>query len=566
MVAYKRRGAAVRARRNWMGAIFGGLALMACVLTALAEFMKADDVHPALTAVRRSLGGSASCSNLLPSLQDWDYKGGVALWFVLVAYLFLGIAIVCDDYFVQSLEAISTALNLSEDVAGATFMAAGSSAPELFSSLVALVNPGADSELGLGTIVGSAVFNILMIIGLTTILAGQTLVLDYRPFMRDIVFYILATTTVILAFLPGRVYWWMGLIFTFLYAGYVVFMVFNKQYMAWAVKKFGPPRIGGPKSKNWSKKPSRSVAPDGNGSRPETPGTSKSAAGPVAESDEAGGDPNLAEEGDGSEAPADASAVDVEAQSPVTKTAIPEVNSSATVDAHPDAAGSAKDVEGGGDGDDEEDEEFDPFTMPDKISDRFMWALSLFWYAVFSVTIPKCDQPKWKTWYPLSFCCSVVWIMAISWFMVDWTGRIGCILGVPPVVMGVTILAAGTSIPDALSSILVARNGLGDMAVANAIGSNVFDIWVGLGLPWFFVLVITQTTLEPSDLNQTWYNVAILMGVLVFYVACVLIDGWRLRPVTGWLLIGMYVVYVVYQVVLVWVLDIYGTGVSPLKK
>ena len=47
----------------------------------------------------------------------------------------------------------------------------------------------------------------------------------------------------------------------------------------------------------------------------------------MAESDEAGGDHNLAEEGDGSEAPADASAVDVEAQSPVTKTAIPEVNS-----------------------------------------------------------------------------------------------------------------------------------------------------------------------------------------------------------------------------------------------
>ena len=42
-----------------------------------------------------------------------------------------GIAIVCDDYFVSSLEKICDKLNLSEDVAGATFMAAGSSAPEL---------------------------------------------------------------------------------------------------------------------------------------------------------------------------------------------------------------------------------------------------------------------------------------------------------------------------------------------------------------------------------------------------------------------------------------------------
>jgi Ca2+/Na+ antiporter len=39
-------------------------------------------------------------------------------------------------------------------------------------------------------------------------------------------------------------------------------------------------------------------------------------------------------------------------------------------------------------------------------------------------------------------------------------------------------------VPDALSSIGVAKGGQGDMAVANAVGSNVFDIWLGLGLPW----------------------------------------------------------------------------------
>ena len=43
----------------------------------------------------------------------------------------MAIAIICDDFFVPSLEAISEKLDLSEDVAGATFMAAGSSAPEL---------------------------------------------------------------------------------------------------------------------------------------------------------------------------------------------------------------------------------------------------------------------------------------------------------------------------------------------------------------------------------------------------------------------------------------------------
>ena len=55
-------------------------------------------------------------------------------------WLFIGIAIICDDFFVPSLEAISEKLDLSEDVAGATFMAAGSSAPELFTSLAAATN------------------------------------------------------------------------------------------------------------------------------------------------------------------------------------------------------------------------------------------------------------------------------------------------------------------------------------------------------------------------------------------------------------------------------------------
>jgi Ca2+/Na+ antiporter len=50
------------------------------------------------------------------------------------------------------------------------------------------------------------------------------------------------------------------------------------------------------------------------------------------------------------------------------------------------------------------------------------------------------------------------------------------------------------SIPDAISSILVAQDGYGDMAVSNAIGSNVFDIDLGLGFP--FILKVSPTILH----------------------------------------------------------------------
>ena len=45
--------------------------------------------------------------------------------------------------------------------------------------------------------------------------------------------------------------------------------------------------------------------------------------------------------------------------------------------------------------------------------------------------------------------------------------------------MGLTFLAAGTSVPDLLSSVIVARQGKGDMAVSSSIGSNIFDVLVG---------------------------------------------------------------------------------------
>lgn len=66
---------------------------------------------------------------------------------------FSAVAIVCDDFFVPTLEGISEKLELSEDVAGATFMAAGSSAPELFSSIAGVA---LNSDVGVGTITGWA--------------------------------------------------------------------------------------------------------------------------------------------------------------------------------------------------------------------------------------------------------------------------------------------------------------------------------------------------------------------------------------------------------------------------
>ena len=97
--------------------------------------------------------------------------------------MFGALALVCDDYFVPSLEQITNKLHMGSDVAGATFMAAGSSAPELFTSIIGVFIT--KSDIGLGTIVGSAVFNILFIVAMCGLFAGTVLRLTPWPLLRD---------------------------------------------------------------------------------------------------------------------------------------------------------------------------------------------------------------------------------------------------------------------------------------------------------------------------------------------------------------------------------------------
>lgn len=90
--------------------------------------------------------GADTCKKLDPGSE----------WVIIVVvfglfYLFIGIAILCDELFVPALEIIADKWELSNDVAGATLMAAGGSAPELATSFVGSFQR---SDVGFGTIVG----------------------------------------------------------------------------------------------------------------------------------------------------------------------------------------------------------------------------------------------------------------------------------------------------------------------------------------------------------------------------------------------------------------------------
>ena len=84
-----------------------------------------------------------------------------------------------------------------------------------------------------------------------------------------------------------------------------------------------------------------------------------------------------------------------------------------------------------------------------------------------------------------TFSFSIAWIAIFSYVMVWLATRVGETWNIDSSLMGLTFLAAGTSVPDLITSVIVARKGHGDMAVSSSIGSNIFDITIGLPIPWF---------------------------------------------------------------------------------
>ena len=459
------------------------------------------------------------------------FQWGAFVYYVFATfYLFCGIAIVCDDFFTASLESLSIKFELSEDVAGATFMAAGSSAPELFTSLssVIIIDACANrSSVGVGTIVGSAIFNILVIIGATCLLAGAELQIGWKPMIRDSCWYALSIALLIIFVLPedvedlkvlvgddpecgdpalgkvkcaslsdsqyikfdangdgvadtisntGVVTWWEGLIMFVAYMGYIVFMHFNEAILGQTADK----------------------VTDEN---PEDRVRRKSVTG---------------DEGEGKEA---------EKTDAETGNTTAEDNKKAEAEA----------------GDDDEDDPVDCLGVPkpSELGDMLFTYFSYPWYIAFMCTIPDCESDKWKSWYGVSFINSIIWIGVICYGMVEYAIAIGQICDISSTVMGLTVLAAGTSVPDAISSIVVAQRGLGDMAISNALGSNVFDILLGLGFPYFLSALMNGTPVMMCVDDVSVYLVCLVL-VLIIVVGTFSAFKFKLRPAMGAIFIFVY--------------------------
>ncbi|GMH80488.1 hypothetical protein TL16_g08566 [Triparma laevis f. inornata] len=169
-----------------------------------------------------------------PFTEEQLRGGALAFHFLVMIWMFAGLAIVCDDYFESSLESICESLDLKEDVAGATFMAAGGSAPELFTSVMGVFV--SKNDIGFGTIVGSAVFNVLFVIAMCAFVVPN-LKVTWWPLARDCVSYCIGIIALVGVVIDFEVHHFEAAILLMFYAGYVTIMYFNDSLEIWTTKQ-----------------------------------------------------------------------------------------------------------------------------------------------------------------------------------------------------------------------------------------------------------------------------------------------------------------------------------------
>lgn len=346
-----------------------------------------------------------------------------------LVFIFYLMAKVVDDYFVNSLEIITEKLKLSSDVAGATFMAIGSSAPELFTAIIALTKVGSE-QIGAGTIVGSAIFNILVIVGASA--AVTTAYLNWQPVIRDMGFYIVSIIVLLFTFSDGKITLYEAIFYLLAYIVYLI-VLYN-----W--KKIVPKEV---KKKN---------------------------------------------------------------------------NSEENVFKHEEIKNSEK-------------------TMLKKIDQSIS--------SVLGKLFP--DLEKKPHLYMLTFFISIIVIAILSWLMVESAVLLARLLNISETIIALTILAAGTSIPDLLSSVIVAKKGYGGMAISNAVGSNTFDILIGLGLPWLGYIIIKKQDIVVNTENLM-SSIILLFATVIALLFIIAVQKFKIGKKSGYILLVLYVLYLVYAI------------------
>lgn len=178
--------------------------------------------------------------------------------------------------------------------------------------------------------------------------------------------------------------------------------------------------------------------------------------------------------------------------------------------------------------------------------------LILFLFIIFTVLNEKKQTPVFETdntkldaprpavsliWLIAGLALLVVSSKILVWGAVDIASN----LGVSDLIIGLTIIAIGTSLPEVATSIASALKGSPDLAIGNVVGSNIFNLLAVIGTTG----LIKPTSIYPDVMNR---DVIVMIAITVLMVA--MVTPWRDKNIlsrpAGFILLACYLGYLTY--------------------
>lgn len=375
-----------------------------------------------------------------------------------------------------------------------------------------------EGDIGLGTIIGSTMFNILFISGICGLCSGMAIALHMWPLLRDSIAYTIHLTALLIAIEDNIVHWYEAVVFPFLYCGYIVIMCFNKKLEALFKKvcaRFCESRKG------FEMVPTED---------------------PPEKVNEKAADEDTMEKSGGEETDDKKEDIDENNKEITENNSASEKDKSDPEKDESESDNSSSQIHGFS--------PKSPFEIPKSSFKLVIWVIMLPIQALYYLTIPDCRKKGWENWYPVTFIVSILWMAIISYVLVWTVSVIGETFDIPECIMGLTLLAAGSSVPDAMASLIVAKHGMGDMAIANCVGSNIFDI-LCLGFPWF----LATTVVHPNSVvlihsGHVVYTSLCLFGTVLATLFVIHRNGWKLDKRSGCILLVTYVIFLSIAVIL----------------
>lgn len=133
-----------------------------------------------------------------------------------------------------------------------------------------------------------------------------------------------------------------------------------------------------------------------------------------------------------------------------------------------------------------------------------------------------------------------VFLIKGSDFFVDGASSIASLLKIPTIIVGLTIVAFGTSAPEAAVSITSSLTGSNALAVSNVIGSNLFNMLMVIGIS----ALLSNLVMEKSVLEK---DLPFLVGITVLWAVFIII-GWDITNIEGVILLIILVAYISFLV------------------